>query len=168
MKLIFVRHGETAYNKLSKRLGWLDEPLNEVGLKQAEELADQIENNFDIIFSSPLKRASKTAEIIARKFNKKVVFSEYLKERNFGSLAGTVWKEGEKESIKYDDRPHGGESVEDVKTRLGKFLDELKSYYANKTVLVVTHGGIIKLMHYLNRKEETGHIKNISIHEFDI
>ena len=169
MKLIFVRHGETAYNKLNKRLGWLDEPLNEVGLRQAEELADQIEYNFDIVFSSPLKRASKTAEIIAQKFNKKVMFSEHLKERNFGSLGGTVWKEGEKESVKYDDRPYGGESVEDVRKRLEKFIDEVRNNYAGKTVLVVTHGGIIRLMHYLYRKEETDHIiKNVSIHEFDI
>ena len=168
MKLIFVRHGETAYNRLNKRLGQLDEPLNEIGLKQAEELAEQIEDNFDVIFSSPLKRASKTAEIIANKFNKKIIFSEYLKERNFGSLAGTVWKEGEKESVKYDDRPYGGESVEDVKARIDKFIKEVKKNYPDKTVLVVTHGGIIRLMHYLYRKEEIGHIKNASIHEFDI
>ena len=100
MKFIFVRHGETEYNRLNKRMGgWIDEPLNETGLKQAEELARKLKDNFDIIISSPLKRAKKTSEIIAKKFNKKIVFSDYLKERDLGSLSGTMWKEGEKDNI---------------------------------------------------------------------
>ena len=140
------------------------------GLKQAEELARKLKDNFDIIISSPLKRAKKTSEIIAKKFNKEIVFSDYLKERDPGSLSGTVWKEGEKEkgSIEYDYHPYGGESVNDVKERLQRFLEGTSKNYAGKTVLVVTHGGIVRLMYHLHGKEEIGNVGNISLHEFEL
>lgn len=183
MKFIFVRHGETENNKLRRRMGQrIDESLNEVGLNQAKELASQLEDNFDVIFSSPLKRAKETAEIIAEKFKKELILSDYLKERDFGSLSGQLYEETWEEMKKsgfndprgadvkqtYDYRPYGGESVEDVKMRLQKFIDGVKKNHSGKIVLAVTHGGIIRLMHHLHRKEELDHIDNISIHEFDL
>lgn len=183
MKFIFVRHGETAYNQLKRRMGQrIDESLNETGLEQARELVGKLEDNFDIIFSSPLKRAKETAEIIAARFNKKFVLSDYLKERDFGSLSGKpyeeAWEEMRKSGFnnpksadikqKYNYRPYGGESVDDVKARLEKFIDEVKKNYSDKTVLVVTHGGIIRLIHFLHKKEELDHIGNVSTHEFEL
>ena len=172
MKFIFVRHGETEYNKLHRRMGQrIDESLNEAGLNQARELANQLEDNFDVIFSSPLKRAKETAEIIAERFNKKLIFSDYLKEHDIGSLSGKAREKGERMGIgdpEYDYRPYGGESVEDVKARLEKFIKEVKESYPDKTVLVVTHGGIIRLIHYLHKKEELDHIGNTSVHEFEL
>ena len=138
------------------------------GLKQAEELARKLKDNFDIIISSPLKRAKKTSEIIAKKFNKEIVFSDYLKERDLGSLSGTMWKEGEKDNIEYDYHSYGGESVNDVKKRLQKFLEEAIKNYAGKTVIVVTHGDIVRLMYHLHGEEEIGNVGNISLHEFEL
>jgi len=68
MKIFFVRHGETDANAKKIMMGQrIDEPLNEFGRRQAEELASLLPNSFDIIFSSPLKRTAQTAEIISKK-----------------------------------------------------------------------------------------------------
>ena len=68
MKIYITRHGQTDSNKERKLMGQkIDDSLNEVGIKQAKELAKSLfEEGFDIIFSSPLKRASETSEIIKK------------------------------------------------------------------------------------------------------
>jgi len=184
MKIFVVRHGETDSNKAKKLMGQrIDELLNSNGIKQAEELADKlIDNNFDVIFSSPLKRALQTAEIIAGKINVSVYARDGLLERDFGSMSGKSWDEMiekvESDNFnlkkidfeqKYDYRPYGGECSLDVKKRLFNFFDELKSKYYDKKVLIITHGGILKLAHLI-LKERTVDIspENASIHEFDI
>ena len=64
-KIYIVRHGETDWNKELRRQGRKDIELNEKGEKQAHEIKEKFKNiNFDICYTSPLKRARKTAEII--------------------------------------------------------------------------------------------------------
>ena len=85
MELIFVRHGETDSNKKKTFLGWTDAELNDEGIRQACKLGEELKRiTFDGIYSSSLKRASKTAEIINEKLNMEIVYSDNLKERNFG------------------------------------------------------------------------------------
>ena len=63
--IYIVRHGQTEYNVVGRYCGRIDVPLNENGINQAYELRDILKNiKFDYVFSSPLKRALKTAEII--------------------------------------------------------------------------------------------------------
>ncbi len=67
-KLVLVRHGQTSHNVAGKVAGWTDSPLSEVGLAQAERLADFIAERYRLhgLYSSPLQRARLTAEAIGR------------------------------------------------------------------------------------------------------
>ena len=65
----------------------------------------------------------------------------------------------------YDYREYGGESVEDVKNRIFSFIDELKMKEGK--ILLVTHGGVIRLLHNTVNNQKQDHIKNSSIHEFE-
>lgn len=183
MKIFIVRHGETDSNRAKKIMGKrIDEPLNSEGIGQATKIADSMcENNFDIIFTSPLKRASQTAKIIAEKIKAPIIEKDELMERDFGSISGKSWddmtkivsKDSNLQKIdseqKYDYRPYGGECVENVKERLSKFFDELRSHYYNKKILIVAHGGTIELMHLLFLEKPIEKTPdNIAIHEFDI
>lgn len=184
MKIFIVRHGETDSNKAKKLMGKsVDEPLNPEGLKQAYELVENIhENDYDIIFTSPLKRAQQTAKIIADKIKVPIIEKSEIVERDFGSMVGKSWdemiNEVKSENVnfkekdfeqKYDYRPYGGECVEDVKERVLKFIDELKTNYSDKKVLIVAHGGIMKLLHLLFLEKTMDKTPdNIAIHEFDI
>jgi len=178
-----ARHGQTDSNAAKRIMGQrIDEPLNATGRQQAEDLAVSIQKlPFDIIFSSPLKRAEETARIIALGRNIPVVLRDELKERDFGSISGKSWEEADALSmdrsgglksvdthLEYDYRPYGGESAEDVKKRLSDFVAEIKTTYSDKRVLVVAHGGIIRFSHLLFRDRQVDHIKNASIEEFDI
>jgi broad specificity phosphatase PhoE len=184
MKISIVRHGETDSNKAKKLMGKsVNEPLNPEGIKQAYELAKNISRNgFDVIFTSPLKRAQQTAEIIADKIKVPVIEKSEIEERDFGNMAGKSWdemiNEVKSENVnfkeidfeqKYDYRPYGGECVEDVRERVLKFIDELKTNYSDKKVLVVAHGGIMKLLHLLFLEKTMDKTPdNMAIHEFEI
>ena len=66
--IYIVRHGQTDWNVEGRNQGRTDIELNETGIKQAEEIAKKLEGKkFDMVFSSPLKRAYKTAQIISNK-----------------------------------------------------------------------------------------------------
>ena len=178
MKLLFVRHGQTDFNKNKLPQGQeIDAPLNETGIQQAEEAAKSLPNDIDFIIASPLKRASQTAEILNQKLKIKLEFNNDVKELRYGSLAGKSWSEievitGDKDihekdtEIIFDYRKFGGDSAEDLKQRVAKFLNEVKEKYPNKTILVATHSGVIDVMHILFPQKEKGVVSNASIHEF--
>src|SRR3989338_1566659 len=127
MKLIFVRHGQTDFNKNKIVQGCeMDPPLNDTGIQQVEESAKSLPEGIDFIISSPLKRASQTAEILNRKLNKRIEFNDDMKELSYGSLAGKSWSEieaitGDKDvhqkerDTLFDYRKYGGNSAEDLK-----------------------------------------------------
>lgn len=180
MKFLFVRHGETDSNKTWVLMGQgVDESLNEEGIKQVEDLALKLNDDFDMIFSSSLKRALETANILNNRFGKPLEIKEELRERHFGSLSGKSWEEvgmltGEDiEDMKkrdlsqaYDYRRYGGESTSDVTVRLEKFINSVRSK-PYKKILVVTHGGIIRLAYKVFKNEGIVGITNTSIHEFE-
>jgi probable phosphoglycerate mutase len=133
--------------------------------------------DFDAVVASPLRRAVQTAHILNRRLKKPMLTHPFLVERNFGSLSGKTWEEIEKEMGKalkkrdrmarYDYRPWGGESAGEVKKRLREFMKWVGGLrYEN--VLVVTHGGIIKMMYLLQRKRRPQSIENASVHKFNI
>ena len=87
MKIYVIRHGKTVANLL-KVHNAPETELADVGIKQAEKLKEKIKNiDYDVIISSPFKRAKHTAEIINVK-NKNIIFDDRLKERYFGTLIG--------------------------------------------------------------------------------
>ncbi len=180
MKVDFVRHGQTKNNVLgvlSVFAGHTDAPLNEEGRRQAQETASKISNDYSIIYSSDLIRCKQTAEILNAKMNLPIKYDARLRERHFGTLEGKksldvdptgVMKEKDLTHNDYDYRPFGGEHAGGVKERLFEFLEDVKKETgANRKILVVTHGGIIRIMHQVLKGKIPETIHNASVHEFE-
>jgi broad specificity phosphatase PhoE len=175
MELIFVRHGQTEWNKENRLLGHTDMDLDDEGIQEARELLSRLDPDFELIYSSPLKRCRETAEIIAQHFGKKIMVSDNLLERDFGSFDGKTWKEINRETgkdmktidhdQKYDYRAYGGESAEQVKARVLKFLEEAKRQPHEKA-LVVCHVGVIWMMYLLFPAYKRRSVSNASVHKF--
>ena len=140
--IYFVRHGQTDWNVLGKIQGHADIELNEMGIKQAEELREKFKNvKFDKVFCSPLKRARKTAEII---YNGQIEIDERLKERCNGTLEGKTKKEIQKlpDFNSLDNNEYGIETLRNLNERIKSFITEVMTKYKNKNILVVTHAGV--------------------------
>ncbi len=142
--IVFVRHGETDWNKTHRIQGTTDNPLNETGVKQAHEAAEKLKGEkFDLIVSSPLKRARQTADILAKGLKLKVTEEENLKERSFGEWEGKHVKEDlgfspdEPAAFRLS-TPPGGESLPQVALRLYPVLRK----YSGKRILVVAHRNV--------------------------
>jgi broad specificity phosphatase PhoE len=89
MKITTIRHGETDWNRQRKPQGSCDIELNEAGIMQAERLAARLAHEeCDIIYTSDLLRAKKTAEIINTRHNVELVASPLLRESGFGEFEG--------------------------------------------------------------------------------
>lgn len=159
MNLYLIRHGETDYNKNRRIQGQCDIELNEYGRELARVTAEGLKDvSFDVVFTSPLKRAKETAQIIIDGREIPVIEDERIQEIGFGEYEGLCC--GFKGYNIPDDRaflnffhdtanyqvPPKGESFEEVIQRTGDFLSELihEEKYADKTVLVSTHGCALK------------------------
>ena len=155
MKLYFVRHGETEWNVRKKIQGKTDIPLNENGICQARELADELQRD-DIrvnhIYHSTQIRAAQTAEIIAEALHARCVPLDGLTEMNLGIWEGDNWRAIEqKNSTEYQnwkrDRryvrtPGGGESYNDIVKRTLHAMECIIKR-ENNDVIIVTHSAII-------------------------
>ena len=174
MRIYLVRHWEVPQNAL-KQYNTTDEDLNEVGIKQAEELRDKIKDmNFDIIISSPLIRAKHTANIINIK-NNKIILDDRIRERSCGDLSGKPLEVTNREEYwNYNTTIQYGTS-ENIKVffdRVYQFLNELKEKDYEK-VLIVAHSGVskgfsayfegIKDGKFLNRG-----LKNCEVKEYEL
>jgi len=181
VKLYLVRHGQTDSNVKGQLTGLNDTPLNNLGIRQAEELVPSLPGGIQAIYCSPLLRVNQTAEILNRELNLPLHLTRALNERDFGSLTEKSWDEvGEDlrkidREQKYDYRPYGGESVEDVHGRLRSFINELKTGSPYEKIIVVTSSGVIRALYYLrdgylpaNTEELTNRFRNGSVHEFTI
>ncbi|MBR1544863.1 MAG: histidine phosphatase family protein [Alphaproteobacteria bacterium] len=165
----FVRHGETEWNKIGRIQGTTDIPLSDVGVLQARKLA---ENLLDIpvsyIYSSPLKRAFMTADVISEKIGVEVKIAPLLREVCFGDAEGKIYSElpdNIKNSVNaiFDSGTDicledlvNAESFNDVFSRFMKFLDSVPDDENN--VLLVSHGGVIKiaLLKFLSEQVRIG------------
>lgn len=150
-KLYIVRHGKTDWNELGLIQGRTDIELNEEGIKSAEELSKIINlDNIDICLCSPLKRAKKTAEIIVKN-KKKIIYDELLTERKFGDYEGVKITQALAEK-QWDynnlDTTNNLESLKDLLLRAEAFLNKIKKEYPDKSILIVSHGCLIKALHY--------------------
>lgn len=140
--IYIVRHGETDWNKLGKIQGHTDIELNELGEKQALTVKEKLKDvKFDKVFSSPLKRAFKTAQIIC---DGEIVADNRLKERFNGELEGKT-KSEIKVFPNFNDPNETSCNIEPLnnfKNRIKDFFEELLEKYKNKNILVVTHAGV--------------------------
>lgn len=154
LKIILVRHGETESNKKGAYLGWTDVQLNNNGLRRAHLARQKLkETKVDMIFCSPLKRATETAQIINKNYNKEIIFDDALKEINFGLWDNLTYDEiREKHEEKHKEWLEGslnfifpqGESAQEAFERHEDFINKLTEEVKEGTVLLVTHGGFIR------------------------
>lgn len=149
--IYIARHGQTQWNVKGKIQGHTDSPLTKEGISQARNLANELKNiKFDAAYSSDLLRAKKTAQIVALEHELIVKTKKALRERNFGSLEGqgknglAILEELRKQKIPYETR--NIESDEKMIERVILLLRELAVAYPGKTVLVVSHGGILRTL----------------------
>nr|5ZKK_A Chain A, Phosphoglycerate mutase family protein, putative [Entamoeba histolytica HM-1:IMSS-A]5ZKK_B Chain B, Phosphoglycerate mutase family protein, putative [Entamoeba histolytica HM-1:IMSS-A]6M1X_A Chain A, Phosphoglycerate mutase family protein [Entamoeba histolytica]6M1X_B Chain B, Phosphoglycerate mutase family protein [Entamoeba histolytica]6M1X_C Chain C, Phosphoglycerate mutase family protein [Entamoeba histolytica]6M1X_D Chain D, Phosphoglycerate mutase family protein [Entamoeba hi len=149
-KLILIRHGETEWNLLGKIQGCTDIELTPNGIQQANEVAQQIKGNFDIIYSSPLHRALITAQKIAG--DKEVHLIEGMKEIPFGTWEGHTFEElnGDINYKKFLSGEDGcpfdstGMSIASWSKKNAQLLLDLCKQNENKTIVCVSHGAWIK------------------------
>jgi len=156
-----VRHGETEWNVKKLLQGHGDSPLTSAGREQIADLAKELSLiHFDHVFSSDLMRARQTAEILNIERKLAINTTHLLRERAFGKYEGekreffkeqnkqlaekfeTLSKE-QKWKFKYADDM---ESNEEIITRLLVFLRETAVGYPNKNILVVSHGGTMRVL----------------------
>ncbi|MCM3567991.1 histidine phosphatase family protein [Neobacillus mesonae] len=140
--ICIVRHGETDWNLAGKLQGSTDIPLNEKGIQQAKESGQYLKNsNWEVIITSPLKRAKRTAEIINESLNIPLVVMEEFKEKYFGDAEGMTFEERRRAFPDYqypneEDQSH-------FMNRLMAGLEKINQNYKDKRVLLVAHGAVI-------------------------
>ncbi len=155
-KIFIVRHGQTDGNSARKYFGITDIELNEEGLIQAGLISKRLEReNICRIYGSNLKRAFKTAEIIAKPHKINVESKKDLMEINFGDWEGLSFQEIQKsyphEFSKWQNNimdftiPHG-ESVLELKKRVETAFSEILNSAVENNVVIVTHGGPIRVI----------------------
>jgi broad specificity phosphatase PhoE len=150
---VLVRHGETDWNRERRFQGHADVPLNEAGRRQAEALADALAGErFAAAYSSPLRRALETAEIVADRLHIPVEPRAGLMEVDVGSWSGLTTAEVEQrfpDGFRHwvETRADGwtdGETYEELGARVIWDLRRLAERHPGESVLAVTHGGPIR------------------------
>jgi broad specificity phosphatase PhoE len=151
--LLLARHGETDWNRDGRFQGHADTSLNARGREQAHELAEEV-NGVEVIYSSDLKRAIETAEVVAERLGLEVTVDSRLRERGFGAWEGLTRAEIEASFSEEFDRwrsGHGGgapdaEAQEAFAARIEAFLTDVLARHPDQTVLVIAHGGSIRVV----------------------
>ncbi|WP_022770760.1 histidine phosphatase family protein [Butyrivibrio sp. NC2007] len=160
MKIYVTRHGQTDYNKKRMMQGRSDIPLNEVGIAQATARRKTLGDiKFDAVYSSPLIRAVKTAQIIGNVSEEEIIKDERIIEANFGKYElMNYYATGVPMMLYWSfpelfKAPKGVETIQEMIDRTSSFLKELEQKdYEN--VLVACHGGIIRpIRGYLENKK---------------
>lgn len=161
--LVLVRHGQSEWNKLNLFTGWRDVELSERGIDEARRAGRALKEagfTFDIAFTSALKRAQATLDIILEELGQSdipIERDQALNERDYGDLAGLnkddarerwgeeqvhIWRRS------YDTRPPGGESLKDTAERVLPYYEEkiLPLVEAGKDVIVSAHGNSLRAL----------------------
>ena len=155
-----IRHGQTEWNLKKIIQGHKDSPLTETGMQVADQHSKKLKDiQFDAVFSSDSLRAKQTADNVALKRNIAVKTTQLLRERNFGKYEGRnldIFTNELKRLVeKFEKMPDEGkkkhkyptmESDEQMIGRFITFLREIAVAYPGKTVLTVTHSGMISIL----------------------
>jgi 2,3-bisphosphoglycerate-dependent phosphoglycerate mutase len=158
--IYLLRHGQSIWNFENKFTGWTDVDLNENGRNEAMNVAQIAKKlNIEYIFTSELKRTIQTAEIIENEINNENIITlqhKDLNERHYGIFTGknkTQIKEEKGEDFvkelrrSYYYKPEQGESLCEVKARVGNYFDTYINPKAqHKNILIVAHGNSIRAL----------------------
>ncbi len=178
MKLLIARHGKTNWNTEKRAAGLSDVELNEDGINQAKELRDKLKDvDIDVIISSPLKRAVKTAKIINECHGVDILIDSGVIERNLGIYEGEPNEQEIFNEIRYYTKNVPVEGGEDCKTYTKKvfdFLDKIikENKGKDKTILIVSHGFFLRSANWYfkglpTEPEEVIRIKNCQVDEYE-
>jgi len=171
LEILLIRHGETAWNTADIFRGRVPIGLSEDGFKQAEKLAEYLrQRKINAVFCSPLKRASETAEPIARLHQLVAQPVEGLTDLNFGKWEG-VSIENVKIQYKqiyelWRERPDlakipDGESLQEARQRSLNALNKIIAEFKQRTVVIVTHRVITKILECALLGLDDSHFWNI-------
>lgn len=173
-EILLIRHGETAWNTGEVFRGRADIGLSETGILQAKLLADYLKDTpVKAVYASPLERAVKTAEDIARTHRLKVRIDEGLIDIDYGEWQGMSRKEVnriyKKLYIKWANTPEsvlmpGGESLDTVRERVTGAVERIIDRHSG-SIVIVTHRVVLKVLicallgldssHFWNIRQDT-------------
>ncbi len=146
MRLYLVRHGETEWSRARRHTGRTDVPLNLAGEDEARALGVLLSTqHFDLVFSSPLRRAVDTARLAG--FEGRIELSDALLEFDYGEYEGLTTPEIRALRPGWDlfrDGCPGGETAEEVAARVRPFLAKVTD--ADEDVLLFTHGHLSRIL----------------------
>lgn len=148
--LLLARHGETDWNRERRFQGHADRPLNDVGRRQALELAELLRGEvLATVYTSPLKRASETARIVAEQLDLVPRELEALREIDVGDWEGLTVEDvraryPEQLDVAWHTGWPNGETHDELGARVLPALLELETLHPEETVLGVTHAGPIR------------------------
>ena len=172
MHVYMMRHGQTVSNTKKIFLGRRDEGLSAIGVRQARLAAQPaMECRPEAIYCSPLRRAKQTAMIINLR-HVPIIEDETIRERDLGSLTGMpyadvdwskLWELGNYASAL------GVEPLEHMIRRVGDFLDDIAHYSRCRSVIVVTHEGVLKsAFAHFNGMPKSGSLADVITHNTSI
>jgi len=149
VRFILIRHGQTDWNVIGRYQGQADPPLNQRGLEQAHQLADELEAvQLDWLVSSPLQRALQTAEVIGHQLHIPVRTDPRLMEIHQGEWQTRLRSDIEDhypelfkswETEPWQVTPPGGESLQQVQERVYQAMDEILTRWPEQVVGIVAH-----------------------------
>ncbi|MDF1484264.1 histidine phosphatase family protein [Ramlibacter sp. H39-3-26] len=159
-ELILVRHGETDWNRELRFQGHMDVPLNAAGLEQARRVAERLAGEAaHHLACSDLLRARQTAEPLVRQLwpglRLDMVANAALREQHFGMMEGLRWQDIERDhpeawahwrTFGADSGMPGGETRREFHARVMAALRALAAAHAGRTLVVVTHGGVLDMV----------------------
>ncbi|MBI3563616.1 MAG: 2,3-bisphosphoglycerate-dependent phosphoglycerate mutase [Elusimicrobia bacterium] len=158
-KLVLVRHGQSQWNLENRFTGWVDVDITEKGAAEAHAAGKALKGiKFDLAFTSVLKRAQQTLDILLEEIGQKGLATERdqaLNERHYGDLQGlnkaeTAKKYGDAQvhtwRRSFDVKPPNGESLKDTAARTLPYFETkiLPAAAAGKNVLVAAHGNSLR------------------------
>ncbi len=145
-ELLFVRHGETDWNRDGRLQGHADPPLNDAGREQARELARRLAGvDLDAVYTSDLRRAAETAEIVTEGRDLRPTPDPGLREIDVGSWSGLTREEIE---ARYPGmHEHDGESRKAHLDRVLHTVERIAAEHRGERILIVSHGGSLRALH---------------------
>ncbi|MEJ5338083.1 MAG: phosphoserine phosphatase PspA [Aquificaceae bacterium] len=157
VKLYIIRHAESQWNPIGRYQGLLDPELSERGREQARRLGEHFKDvELHALYSSPLKRTLQTAQEIASVKGLEVVEERRVIEIDHGNWSGLLVEEVQErypeQFRQWLEEPHrvsfeGGESLQDVYSRVNSFMEYLKERHWGQNVAVVSHTVPIRCMY---------------------
>lgn len=153
-RIIFIRHGETAWNIERRIMGQGNCPLTDLGQRQASAIADRLSQiPFSVLYSSDLGRAVQTATRIAERSGKEIKLDADLREMSLGIFEGYVWEELKdvfpSEWADYHPKENRDYVVPNGESRQQKFersvgvINRIADAHPGETVVVVSHAGVL-------------------------